>query len=689
MRLGEGRPFGSMGCRHEHDVPQRCQVGMRRLRPDWTPKAENNLIFQQRKAPRNAALTVSIGTAAMDSALASRKAMIPPEIFNQIEDKCTEGLALARASADDGAVMELQWCNKAFVNVTGYSAEEALGQRGTILIGADLEQGVHLYIIEKLMGWENFSTEATNNRKNGEAYWQRMTWTHLSDPATGDHWWLCSIIDLGNRQAEPSVEGRPLADQVDARSHAKTLEKVHRLEKENARLHDLAKSVAKDANEDALTGLSNRRHFEVEVRTWIERLKRHKKEFAVLYIDLDRFKFVNDTMGHDAGDRLLVSVADMLRDLTDESDLVARLGGDEFAILRPLGNSALEISSLADEIVMRMQSPFLCDGKSTSCSTSIGVAIAKSHMEDPARVVADADEALYHAKAQGKGRWSFFTEEMHAQSIATKKLASDLLLACERQEFVPYFQPLIDAQTGVIASAETLVRWAHPAKGILAPWAFLDTAANMGILKRIDEIMFASLKGALSYFDETHVDLPRVAVNVSAARLADPTFIHDIRSSGIAPDRLTIEILESVYLDRMGEVVRWTIDELDELGVTIALDDFGTGHASVRGLLEIRPSVLKIDRQFIQPVVEEASTRSLVASIIGIGKSLGMRIVAEGVETEEHAWIVRDMGCDYLQGYYFGKPMSMDDLRDKLVETRGVFWPDAMLAQPKKARRAV
>ncbi|MFL4471222.1 putative bifunctional diguanylate cyclase/phosphodiesterase [Tateyamaria armeniaca] len=608
--------------------------------------------------------------------------MIPPEIFNQIDDKCTEGLALASASADDGAVMELQWCNKAFVKITGYSAAEAVGQRGTILIGADLEQDVHLYIIEKLMGWENFSTEAMNNRKNGDSYWQRMTWTHLSDPTTGDHWWLCSIIDLGNRPSGPSVDVLPLAAPVEAESYAKAIDKVQRLEKENARLYDLAKSVAKDANEDALTGLSNRRHFEVEVKTWIEDLKRHKKEFAVLYIDLDRFKFVNDTLGHDAGDRLLVSVANMLRELTDDCDLVARLGGDEFAILRPLGDSALQISSLADEIVSRMQMPFMCDGKSTACSTSVGVAIAKSNMQDPERIVADADEALYHAKDHGKGRWSFFTQEMHAKSVATKILASDLLLACERQEFVPYFQPLIDAQTGMIASAETLVRWAHPTRGILAPAAFLDTAGNMGILKRIDEIMFACLKDALSSFDTAGVNLPRLAVNVSAARLADPTFIHDIRSSGIPAQRLTIEILESVYLDRIGEVVRWTIDELDELGVTIALDDFGTGHASVRGLLEIRPSILKIDRQFIQPIVEEASTRPLVASIVGIGKSLGMRIVAEGVETEEHARIVREMGCDYLQGYHFGKPMCLEDLRSLLVEKEGMFWPEASLVGP-------
>lgn len=578
------------------------------------------------------------------------------------------------ASSDDGAVMEFQWCNKAFTRITGYEEEEAIGQRGTILIGSDLEQGTHLYIIEKLMGWENFTTKAHNNRKNGEVYLQRMRWTHLSDPETGNHWWLCSIIELEEERVKPVQPVKEDIAPSDREAYARTLEKVHRLEKENMRLHKLARSVAKDANEDALTGLSNRRHFEVEYKTWIENLQQHGTEFAVLYIDLDRFKFVNDTLGHDAGDRLLVSVAKMIRELTDDTDLVARLGGDEFVILKPLGNSALNVSGLADEIVSRMQAPFSFDGKSTACSASVGVAIAKANMDDPERVVVDADAALYHAKEQGKGRWSFFTDEMHASSIATKQLASDLLLACERREFIPYFQPLIDAKTGQIAYAEMLVRWSHPTKGILAPAAFLETAAQIGILKRIDEIIFASLHGALSDFDEKGANLPRVAVNVSAARLADPTFIHDIKSSGIKPERLTVEILESVYLDRIGDVVRWTIDELDELGVTIALDDFGTGHASVRGLLEIRPSILKVDRHFIQPLADDPGTRPLAASIIGIGKSLGMRVVAEGVETEEHAQIVSDMGCDYLQGFYFGKPMSERDLSARLLETGGHFW---------------
>lgn len=601
--------------------------------------------------------------------------MVPAQILNQVNERCTEGLALALASGDDGAVMEVRWCNKAFSQITGYDAKEAVGQRGTILIGKDMGQDTHLHIIEKLMGWQNFSIKSLNNHKNGDVYLQQMTWIHLTDPETGNHWWLCSVIKLDDERVLPAIQEQIDPFLTNHMTNPKVAERIHRLEKENTRLHQLAKAVAKDANEDALTGLSNRRHFEVELITWIEQLKKKRIEFAVLYLDLDRFKFVNDTLGHEEGDRLLISVAKMLRQLTCESDLVARLGGDEFVILKRLGTSALNISGLADEIIQRMQVPVTSEGKSTICSASIGVAIASANMDCPEQVVADADEALYHAKSHGKSRWSFFTQEMHANSIATKEMASDLLLACERDEFIPYFQPLIDAKTGRLACAEMLVRWRHPTKGILDPAAFLDTAENMGILKRIDKIMFASAKGALSRFEDAGVDLPRVSVNVSSARLTDPNFIHDIKSSGIRPEKLTVEILESVYLDRMGDVVRWTIDELAELGVTIALDDFGTGHASVSGLLKIRPSILKIDRHFIQPIVEDDGAKLLAESIIGIGKSLGMRVVAEGVETVEHARLVIDMGCDYLQGFYFGRPMNEEKLIARLVETGGEFGP--------------
>ncbi|WP_434054681.1 MAG: EAL domain-containing protein [Roseibium sp.] len=600
--------------------------------------------------------------------------MVPAQIFEQITEKCTEGLALALACDDDGAIMDFQWCNKAFTRITGYAHDDILGQRGTILVGPSLEQGNHLIIIEKLFNWEHFSLKVLNNRKNGEQFWQKMSWIPLSDAATGDRWWLYSLVELEDRPRDPAKRKPFSAAVSDEVLFADYTERIQRLEKENSRLHELSRIVAKGSHEDPLTGLSSRRHFEIELKSWVSNLRRGGNDFAVFYIDLDRFKSVNDTLGHDAGDRLLISVAAMLRRLTTRNDFVARLGGDEFVVLRPLGDSALDISGLADAIVQEMQAPFEFEGKTTFCGASVGVAIANTKMDMPEQVIADADFALYRAKSQGKGRWSFFTEEMHAEAVATNQLVSDLLVACEKRQFVPYFQPMIDAATGRFVGAEVLVRWLHPTLGLLLPSAFLDTAAGMGILKRIDQITFSTLPEILASFDGAGVDLPRLSINISAGRLVEPAFIHDIKSSGIDPERLTIEILESVYLEQIGDAVQGTLEELRELGVTIALDDFGTGHASVQGLLQIRPALLKVDRQFIQPIVDDETVRALVASIISIGKNLGIRIVAEGVETETHAKFASAMGCDFLQGFYFGKPVSADDLQKRLVETQGIFW---------------
>ncbi|MGX9357380.1 EAL domain-containing protein [Roseobacteraceae bacterium S113] len=598
--------------------------------------------------------------------------MIPSAIFEQIPERSVEGLVLARADRDDGAVMYVQWCNRAYSKITGFLPDDIVGRRGSVLVGPDLEPRNHLLIIEKLMNWEHFSLYSHNTRKSGEVYFQKMTWVPLHDPDSGDRWWVYSCIEVDERAHANLIEHA-----LDARvaPDAAAAARIAYLERENRRLHQLAQTVAEQSHQDPLSGLSNRRHFEVELQSWAERLRAGGADFAVLYIDLDRFKMVNDTLGHDAGDKLIAQVAERLRAITSEEDLVARIGGDEFVVLTPMGESALNISGLADAIVAGLKTPFSYEGKTVSCSASVGVAIASDGADDPKHVVGHADAALYHAKAQGKARWSFFTEAMHARSVEIKRLASDLLVACDTGQFTPFFQPLVNAATGRISSAEVLVRWDHPTRGLLLPQAFLEVATQMGIAKRIDAIVFGHLRAALAFFDSEGVDLPRVAVNVSAGRLADPSFVHDIKASGIAPERLAVEILESVYLERMNDIVRWALDELDDLGVTVAIDDFGTGHASVQGLLQVKPALLKIDRQFVQPIVADETARELVSSIIGIGKSLGMEIVAEGVESEAHARIVRDMGCDHLQGFFFGRPMTAADLCARLRETDGQFWP--------------
>ncbi len=600
--------------------------------------------------------------------------MISFRLLEQVPSKCEEGLGLALASDDDGAVMVFHWCNRPFLQVMGFEEADVIGHRATIFVSPDMDQSTHLLTIDKLMRWEHFSVKVQLSKKNGVPIWVTMTWTPLTDPENGSRWWLCSLIEFQPNCGKTSKVQDLSGEAAPSHLLGEYKEKVAHLESENRRLRSIAKAVTRDSNEDPLTGLSNRRHFEANVSVWTSALRNGGASFAILYIDLDRFKAINDTLGHEAGDGLLVAVASMLKRITSDSDLVARLGGDEFVIVRPLGESALEISGLADEIMQEMSKPFEYGGKSVSCSASVGLAIADANTKIPEEVVGDADTALYHAKSTGRGRWSFFTAEMHAQSVATRHLAAELLVACEQDEFVPYFQPLVDASTGQISGVEVLVRWPHPTRGLLPPTDFLDVAAKMGILAEIDAILFSRLGEAVKYLDNAQIELSRFAINVSAGRLSDTTLLHDIKVSGIDPKRLTVEILESVYLEPVHGATNWTIEELRELGVEIAVDDFGTGHASVQGLLQINPDVLKIDRQFVQPAAASQRARALIESLIGIGKSLGLKVVAEGVETEAQAQLARDLGCDILQGFHFGKPMTAPELLKVLNETSGWLW---------------
>lgn len=599
---------------------------------------------------------------------------LPDSIMRQIPFKRAEGLALALASDFDGAIMELMWCDPAFSRIMGYQEHEAIGQRGIILIGRDTEQATHLLIIEKLMNWEAFTVSTRTNRKNGEDLWVRMNWTPLSDPSSGRRWWLCSLIEIDSHIDVPPIDRPTLNPLAKPTPKDSVAAEISRLERENKRLRDLATVVSRESNEDPLTGLSNRRHLELRLNDYLAALRGSGEEFAVVFVDLDRFKSVNDTLGHEAGDALLVSVAETLRRLSQKDDTVARLGGDEFVVIRQLGTSALDISGLADAIILELGKKFSFEGRSISRSASVGVAIATKMTESPEQIMVDADAALYHAKASGRARWSYFTSEMHADANATKQLATELLDACERREFIPYFQPIVNAETGLVECAEVLVRWQHPQRGLLLPGDFLEVAGKIGIEDRIDSIVFDRLAEQIEKIDATGVELPKLSINVSAARLANPSLVHDIKVSRIDPKRLTVEVLESVYLEDEGNSLLWALSELREQGVNIAVDDFGTGHASVQGLLSIRPSILKIDRQFLMSAFENESSMSLFASIVSIGKSLKIKIVAEGVETEQHGELAVRLGCDYLQGFHFGRPVNADDFRESQIQTRGSVW---------------
>jgi diguanylate cyclase (GGDEF)-like protein len=393
------------------------------------------------------------------------------------------------------------------------------------------------------------------------------------------------------------------------------------------------------------------------------------KPTALLHIDLDRFKHINDTLGHAAGDAMLVHAAEILKKNTRSDDFVARIGGDEFVIATTSATDEKQLTSLAGRIIEQMRQPVPYDGHECRFGVSIGIAIAGAADSDYGeRLLIDADIALYRAKSNGRNRYEFFSDQLKAEIIRNKRVADDILNGLERQEFLPHFQPQFDAKTLEIVGVEALARWEHPTEGILTPDIFLKTADELNVVPLIDRTILEQTLWHATRWKAAGLSIPKMSVNVSAGRLHDAELMETLDGLAIEPGTLSFELLESIFLDDENETIASNFEQLRAMGIDIEIDDFGTGYASIVSLIHLRPTRLKIDRQLVTPITHSDGQRRLVASIIDIGQSLGIKVVAEGVETMEHASILRDLGCDALQGYAFAAPMSSDKLMEFVRE---------------------
>jgi diguanylate cyclase (GGDEF)-like protein len=438
-------------------------------------------------------------------------------------------------------------------------------------------------------------------------------------------------------------------------------------EARNRELETARVRIEHNALHDSLTGLPNRRYLD-------DMLKRHAAgnhdangSMALLHIDLDRFKQINDTLGHAAGDTMLIHASAVLRANCSPSDFVARIGGDEFVLLTSAGEDDEHLGALAERIVQQMRQPVSYEGHQCRFGVSIGIAADRQAMIDGKRLLINADIALYRAKARGRNRYEFFSEALQAEVVHTKKVADEILSGFERQEFVAWFQPQFDAKTLDVVGVEALARWRHPTDGIRAPDAFMGIAEELNVVATLDRLILEQSLAALSHWDDMGLAVPRVSVNVSLKRLNDEDLIGGLQQLDIERGRIAFELVESIYLDDGDAVVGWNIDKIKDLGIEIEIDDFGTGYASIVSLQKLRPRRLKIDRQLVNPILVDPAQRQLLASIVDIGKSMGIEVVAEGVETMQHAAILRDLGCDILQGYAFSRPLSQGDLETFLT----------------------
>ncbi|QEE46890.1 EAL domain-containing protein [Rhizobium sp. WL3] len=425
---------------------------------------------------------------------------------------------------------------------------------------------------------------------------------------------------------------------------------------------ELAKNrIEFNALHDPLTSLANRRKLDLELDMLGRSGDRQATRFAILHLDLDRFKEINDTLGHAAGDAMLVHASRILMKHVPRGDLVARIGGDEFVVLARRQTTMEELATLASKIIEEMRQPLDFEGFDCRCGVSIGIAQAQGPAPDARKILINADIALYQAKEKGRNCYEFFTPDLQANIVAKKRMADDILAGFDRDEFVVYYQPQFEASSMQLCGAEALIRWRHPDRGILASGNFLKVAEDLNVMARIDELVLQTALKDQMRWTALGMQVPRISVNVSSKRLHDGNLIDQLKGLAISPGSICFELVESIFLDESDTLASDNIEKIKSLGIDIEIDDFGTGHTSIVSLLKLKPKRLKIDRQLVLPVTVQPQERSLVRNIVEIARSLGIETVAEGVETHEHAGILRQLGCDYLQGYAFAKPLSFDD----------------------------
>lgn len=436
------------------------------------------------------------------------------------------------------------------------------------------------------------------------------------------------------------------------------------VERENLRqVRDVAREMEHLAHHDALTGLPNRAYFNKRLDTEIAQIDAGLL-FNLMLLDLDRFKAVNDSLGHASGDALLVAFAERLSLLMGPRDMAARLGGDEFAILQVVKKDAMrEAGQLSKAIIDAASRPFLLYDKEVTVGTSIGVVTAQGQDCDGSTLLKDADIALYHAKSEGRGRYRLFEAGMEMARDRDNEMQHDLETALQNDELILHYQPIFSFSQSEPVAFEALLRWKHPKRGWIAPSDFIPVAEASGQICAIgDWVLRRACLDACQFAENV-----AVAVNVSAIQIKEgdlgEKIRHALAKSGLPPARLEIELTESVLLQ--GNAAMQALRDIDALGVGVVLDDFGTGYSSLTYLMTLPINKLKIDRSFVADVMTKSESRAIIQGLVHIADGLGIKTTAEGVETQEQLSLLRAAGCDLVQGFHLGRPMALSDIEGR------------------------
>jgi diguanylate cyclase (GGDEF)-like protein len=423
------------------------------------------------------------------------------------------------------------------------------------------------------------------------------------------------------------------------------------------------------ASHDSLTNLPNREMFNGMLRRAIDAAARHRRQFAVLFIDLDRFKVINDSLGHEAGDMLLVEIGGRLRRALRSSDVIARLGGDEFVVILEETAERPEVERIAGELLSVLSQPLQLSGHECHTTASIGIAMYPSDGTDMQTLTKNADMAMYLAKEDGKNGFRFFTKEIKTQSIERLTLESALRRALERDQFCLHYQPKIDMASGQITGVEALLRWIHPELGTVSPGQFIPLAEETGLIVPIGRWVLKEACAQNMAWQHRGLRPVTMAVNLSPRQFADPHLLHDVDeallASGMSPVLLQLEVTESMVMRNVSRAIK-VLDAIQSRGIRLAIDDFGTGYSSMSLMKQFPIDTIKIDRSFVRDLPVDSEDQAIAQAIISMGKALGMTVIAEGVETVEQETFLRNHACDEMQGFLFSKPLPAKQMADLL-----------------------
>lgn len=528
----------------------------------------------------------------------------------------------------------IQYVNQKFTEITGYKSSEVIGMNPNILKSGETDLSVYETMWSTLLAGNEWHGEFKNRRKNGEIFWSMESISCIKNQDGFITHFVAMFEDINDRKMTE---------------------------------HEIRKL----AYYDPLTELPNRRYFHEQLDHVARWTNRANGKIALFYIDLDRFKNTNDTLGHTVGDQLLITMANRLTNCLRESDMVFRLGGDEFAIIAPNLQKNEDAIKLVEKIIDSIRQPMAIGEYELYITTSVGISLYPNDTDDLDELVKNADIALYHAKEKGKNTFQFYSEKINALTIEHLQVENDLRRAIDRNEFFLEYQPQVNLKSGKVYGVEALLRWRHATLGLIPPEKFIPLAEETNLILPIGEWVLKTACKQLKIWDSKNLSELSLAINLSAVQFRQGTLLHltkkTLRESGIDFHRLELEITESALMknpDETGNILK----SLTELGIKVSIDDFGTGYSSLGYLKKFPISILKIDKSFVDDIVKRTEDQAIAKAVIALAEGMNLQVMAEGVETLEQIKMLTKMNCTKFQGYIFSEPLHPDKLESYIAD---------------------